>query len=62
VQEELLDKAIDGNTIVYLGTGSGKTYIAVMLIKVNITVAGSLDKKEGGKKMRFLFSLCCLQN
>jgi len=32
-QEELLQKAIAGNTIVYLGTGSGKTFIAVMLIR-----------------------------
>jgi endoribonuclease Dicer len=29
----LLEKAMKGNTIVYLGTGSGKTFIAVMLIK-----------------------------
>jgi ERCC4-related helicase len=32
-QEELLQKALLGNTIVYLGTGSGKTFIAVMLVK-----------------------------
>ena len=32
-QNELLEKAKRGNTIVYLGTGSGKTYIATMLIK-----------------------------
>ena len=32
-QNELLEKAKKGNTIVYLGTGSGKTYIATMLIK-----------------------------
>ena len=31
-QNELLEKAKKGNTIVYLGTGSGKTYIATMLI------------------------------
>ena len=30
---ELLEKAKQHNTIVYLGTGSGKTFIAVMLIK-----------------------------
>lgn len=32
-QLELLDAAIDQNTIVNLGTGAGKTFIAVMLIK-----------------------------
>ena len=32
-QEELLEKAKEKNIIVYLGTGSGKTFIAVMLIK-----------------------------
>jgi ERCC4-related helicase len=30
---ELLEKAKRKNIIVYLGTGSGKTFIAVMLIK-----------------------------
>ena len=32
-QEELLEKAKEKNIIVYLRTVSGKTYIAVMLIK-----------------------------
>lgn len=32
-QVELLDVAVQGNTIVCLGTGTGKTFIAVMLIK-----------------------------
>ena len=32
-QVELLEKAKRKNIIVYLGTGSGKTFIAVMLIK-----------------------------
>ena len=33
IKVELLEKAKMKNIIVYLGTGSGKTFIAVMLIK-----------------------------
>ena len=33
IQVELFEKAKTKNIIVYLGTGSGKTFIAVMLIK-----------------------------
>ena len=53
-QEELLQKAIKGNTIVYLGTGSGKTFIAVMLIK---EMRGELDE---AKKAIFLVSSVAL--
>ena len=54
-QEELLQKAIKGNTIVYLGTGSGKTFIAVMLIK---EMRGELV--QGPKKAVFLVSSVAL--
>ena len=32
-QEELMKKALEKNSIVYLGTGGGKTFIASMIIK-----------------------------
>lgn len=32
-QVELLERAKERNTIVFLGTGTGKTFISVMLIK-----------------------------
>ena len=32
-QVELLERALERNTIVCLGTGTGKTFISVMLIK-----------------------------
>ena len=43
-QVELLEKAKQKNIIVYLGTGSGKTFIAVMLIKHMRDLLG-LNKK-----------------
>ena len=54
-QEELLQKAQEGNIIVYLGTGSGKTFIAVMLIK---EMRGEL--MAGPKKAIFLVSSVAL--
>ena len=54
-QVELLQKAKEGNTIVYLGTGSGKTFIAVMLIK---EMRGEL--MAGPKKAIFLVSSVAL--
>lgn len=48
-QAELLEAALEENTIVNLGTGAGKTYIAVMLIKEL-----SADLVLRGKKSVFL--------
>ena len=47
-QVELLEKAKRKNIIVYLGTGSGKTFIAVMLIR------HMRDLVIAGKKVVFL--------
>ena len=45
----MLEKAKKNNIIVYLGTGSGKTYIAIMLIKYL-----RAELRQGGKKAIFL--------
>ena len=47
MQEELLQKAKQKNIIVYLGTGSGKTFIAAMLMKhMKDKLLGGLQKVE----------------
>jgi endoribonuclease Dicer len=48
-----LEKAIEKNVIIYLRTGSGKTYIAVMLIK---HFAEQVEKpySQGGRRTIFL--------
>uniref|UniRef100_A0A8R1I759 Helicase ATP-binding domain-containing protein n=1 Tax=Caenorhabditis japonica TaxID=281687 RepID=A0A8R1I759_CAEJA len=52
-QIELLDKASKKNTIVQLGTGSGKTFIAVLLLKeYGIQMFAPLD--NGGKRAFFV--------
>ena len=55
-QVELLDYARRENTIVCLQTGSGKTFIAVMLVKELMSASVDVRKKlaEGGKRAFFL--------
>ncbi len=53
IQIELFQAALDENIIVYLPTGSGKTYIAALLIKEKShEVTKSLS--AGGKRTVFL--------
>ena len=55
-QVELLDYARRENTIVCLQTGSGKTFIAVMLVKELMSASVAVRKKlgDGGKRAFFL--------
>ena len=48
-QIELLNKALQQNSIVYLGTGAGKTFIATMMIKEKMS-----DILHENKKTVFL--------
>lgn len=52
-QVELFEAAVKENTIVCLGTGTGKTFIAVMLIK-EYEAAVRVPFEEGGKRTFFL--------
>ena len=52
-QVELLEVALKSNTIVCLGTGTGKTFIAVLLIKEFAhTVVKPIS--EGGQRIVFI--------
>ncbi len=53
-QLELLDAAIEENTIVNLGTGSGKTFIAVMLIRELCSPILLPFREEDAKRTVFL--------
>ena len=44
-QTELLNKALQQNSIVYLGTGAGKTFIATMMIKEKMSGILNDNKK-----------------
>lgn len=52
-QIDLYEKAMEGNTIIYLPTGSGKTYIVVMVIK-KMSSDVRIPWDEGGKRTLFL--------
>ena len=52
-QVELLEMALERNTIVCLGTGTGKTFISVMLIK-ELSHQIREIYKNGGKRSFFL--------
>lgn len=52
-QLELVDKAKQRNIIVPLGTGTGKTFIAVMLIK-ELAAPLRIPLEKGGKRSFFL--------
>ena len=53
-QLELLDAALIENTIVNLGTGAGKTFIAVMLIRELSHQILDPFREEGAKRTVFL--------
>ena len=44
-QVELFNKALEKNSIVYLGTGAGKTFIAAMMIKEKMASVLHENKK-----------------
>ena len=54
-QIELLNKALQQNSIVYLGTGAGKTFIATMMIKEKMSAI-----LHDNKKTVFLAHRVCL--
>ena len=62
-QVELLERAKERNTIVCLGTGTGKTFISVMLIKeLAHEVRGKYMHKDDGRRTFFLVNTGMIQS
>ena len=62
IQLELVERALEENIIVPLGTGTGKTFIAVMVLReLSTAVRRSLD--DGGKRSVFIVDkgVCCVR-
>ncbi|XP_074095916.1 endoribonuclease Dcr-2 [Cotesia typhae] len=58
-QVELFKKTLTGNRIIFLPTGSGKTYIAVMLIK-SLSDKVRIPFDKGGKRTFFIVNTVAL--
>ena len=52
-QVELLEHALRANTIVCLGTGAGKTFIAIMAAK-ELAHTTTKSIRDGGKRILFI--------
>lgn len=57
-QRQLFELARKGNAIAILDTGSGKTLVALMLIKEMAAHYNSAGKKKVGMSRKIRFKLC----